>query len=106
MVTLEILLAKLTERNSFGLLPGSPDSAKLLEKAETAEPTWELPASKAASTSGSAYVKKPENDRIGLAKLMEIGAPSSKATLVPEWGGNSNSFSSPPTAPELRIVAF
>ena len=103
MVMLEIPLAKLTERNSLGLLPESPESAKLLEKAETAEPTSELLASKAASTSGSAYVKKPENDRMGLAKLMDIGPPSSNATFVPECGGNSNSFK---PIPAVRIVAL
>src|ERR1039457_4815029 len=54
MVTLDMPPAKLTDRNSFGLLPVSPESARSLEKRETAEPTWELLASKAASTSGSA----------------------------------------------------
>ena len=54
IVTFEMPLAKLTERNSFGLLPGSPNSASLLENAEVATATSVLAAAKPARVNGSA----------------------------------------------------
>ncbi len=50
IVTLETPPGNATRINSFGLLPGSPESASLLEYVEVAVATWLLPPSKASST--------------------------------------------------------
>lgn len=54
IVTLEMPFAKATWRNSFGLLPASPDSAMLFEYPEVAVATWSLRLSNAAKVRGSA----------------------------------------------------
>ena len=41
---------------------------------------------------------------IGVAKRIEIGPPSSKATFVPEWGGSSNSLSEMPALMAVALV--
>jgi hypothetical protein len=103
MVTVEKPPAKLTSRNSLGLLAGSPEIARLLENAEAARATSVLLESKPAKVKGSKYVKYPPNDEIGESNVMEMGPPSSNTTLVPEWGGNSNSLR---VTPAEMTVAF
>ncbi len=54
MVMLEMPPVKLTERSSFGLLPGSPERASLLENGEVAEATLAAAALKAWMVMASA----------------------------------------------------
>jgi hypothetical protein len=57
IITFEMPPAELRPINSFGLLPGSPESASFFENLEVAEATRLKDESKASTVKGFKYVK-------------------------------------------------
>jgi hypothetical protein len=93
ILTTEMPPAKATCNSSFGLLPLFPEDNSLLLKSDVAVPTKMPVVLKASKVSSAEYVKYPLRFRTGVSKVIESGPPSSNTAVVPDCGGNSNSFS-------------
>jgi hypothetical protein len=91
------------DRNSLGLLPGTPERASLFENSDVIDATRILLGSNARIVNGSTYVKKPPKLCTGVEKVMDIGPPLSETTFIPDFGGNSNSSRE---IPAVRTMAF
>ena len=103
VIIILVMLRPVIVRSSFGWVPASPDSAMLLFVSEVMVDTSWLWALYACIVTPWLCVRYALTLCWGVDKVIVIGPPASKTTLLPECGGNSNSFNE---IPPVITVAF